>query len=223
MKIMKWLLMVILITSNLISYGQDMVSFDTIKLLKPDIKKGMPLMQALNLRKTTRELSDKKLTFQQLSELLWAANGINREDGKRTAPAAMNKQFVDLYVVLQEGIYKYNAILNRLEPVKKGDYRKETGSQDFVSVAAVNLLYVADQSKLNDLPSRAGKISTEEMLKWAYTGAGCQAENVSLYCASEGLGTVIRVSVDGAKIANLMNFLPGQTVLLAQTVGVVIR
>jgi nitroreductase len=214
-------IILIIISCQFICFAQDKLPFDTIKLLTPDKNKGIPVMQALNSRKTTRELSDKKLSFQQLSELLWAANGINRVDGKRTAPAAMNMQFVDLYVVAQEGIYVYDAIKNRLIPVKEGDFRKETGSQDFVSEAAVNLLYVADLEKLKNMPARISNLSNEDKLKWAYIGAGCQVENVNLYCASEGLGEVVRGSVDAQKIQNLIKTHPEQVVLIAQTVGVV--
>jgi hypothetical protein len=124
---------------------------DTIILPKPNLEKGMPLMQALNIRKSSRSFSDIKISTQQLSELLWAANGVNRNDGKRTAPSAVNVQFVDIYVVTQEAVYLFDAIKHRLIPIVVGDFRKDCGSQDFVAVAALNLVYVAnfDPSKKN--------------------------------------------------------------------------
>lgn len=215
------ILTLVLISCQLYCNAQDKFSFDTIKLSAPDKSKGIPVMQALNQRKTTRELSDKKLSIQQLSEILWTANGLNRDDGKRTAPAAMNKQFVDIFVVIQEGVFLYDGIKNRLIPIKEGDFRKETGSQDFVSLAAVNLVFVADLDKLKNIAPQAANLSREDKLKWAYIGAGCQAENVHLFCASEGLGAVIRGSVDGQKFGNLLNLRPEQVVLMAQTIGVI--
>jgi nitroreductase len=209
----------IFFSTQLFCFSQDKLPFDTIKLTLPDKNKGIPVMQALNQRKTTRELSDKKLSIQQLSELLWAANGVNREDGKRTAPAAMNKQFVDIYLVLQEGIYIYDPIKNRLIPFKEGDFRKETGSQEFVSIAPVTLVFVSDLAKIQTLPAQAANLSKEDKLKWAYIGAGCMAENVHLYCSSEGLGAVVRGSIDGQKFGKIMNMRSEQEVLFAQTVG----
>ena len=214
-------LSIIIISAQLFCFAQDKLPFDTIKLLITDKNKGIPVMQALNQRKTTRDLSDKKLCLLQLSDVLWSANGINREDGKRTAPAAMNKQFVDIYVVAQEGVYLYDAIKNRLIPIIAGDFRKETGSQDFVSIAAVNLVFVADLEKLKNMPPQAAGLSREDKLKWAYIGIGCEAENVNIYCASEGLGAVVRGSVDAQKIGNLIKIRPEQVVLMAQTVGVI--
>jgi nitroreductase len=214
-------LVVILFISYMAGFSQDNLVFDTIKLSLPDKNKGISVMQALNKRKTTRELSDKKLALQQLSELLWAANGVNREDGKRTAPAAMNKQLVDLYVVLQEGVFLYDAIKNQLIPVAKGDFRKETGAQEFVSAAAVNLVYIADLAKLKDFPAFAASLTREEKLKWGYIAAGCQSENVHIYCASEGLGAVVRGSVDSEKFGRIVKIRPEQVVLMGQTVGVV--
>jgi hypothetical protein len=114
-----------------------------IKLNQPDLKKGVPMMEALKKRKTERNISDKKLTLQQLSEVLWAADGINRpNEGKRTSPAAMAKYAVDIYAVLPEGVYLYDVAKHELSPIVKGDFRKESGMQEFVYIAPVNLVYV---------------------------------------------------------------------------------
>jgi len=199
---------------------QSPPKMEAIRLPAPKMEKGIPLMEALKKRKSERSYAEKKLSLQQLSELLWAANGVNRDDGRRTAPAAVNKQAVDLYVVLSEGVYLYDAQANRLNPVKAGDYRTATGSQDFVKTAPMALVFVADLGKLKDLPERARNLDEEMKIRWALVSAGCQSQNVSLYCASEGLGTVVRGSIDAKTFADAVGLRPDQRVLFAQTVGV---
>jgi nitroreductase len=187
-----------------------------IKLDLPKLDKGISIMQALKNRKSVKELSDKKLSLQHLSEILWAANGVNREDGKRTAPSAMNKHLVDVYVVLQEGVYLYEPVKHQLLPIVEGDFRKMAGRQDYVYTAPVNLIYVADLGKLKDLGVTA---PTEEKLKWAYIEAGHKAENVYLYCASEVLGATTRMLIDKEKFDNVVKLRSEQIIISAQTVG----
>ena len=176
-----------------------------IQLPTPGKKGGKPLMQALSERKSTREFEEKELPNDVLSDLLWAANGFNRED-KRTAPTANNKQELELYVVLKNGIYFYNAREHKLSLVKKGDYRKSAGPQAFVANAPVNILFVSD----------SGKASSKN---YAYTNCGFISQNIYLYCASQGLGTVVRGSFDKKVLEELLQLPSGQEVLLAQTVG----
>lgn len=192
------------------------MDINPIKLNSPKLDKGISIMQALKNRKSERDLSDKKLSLQHLSELLWAANGVNREDGKRTAPSALNRHTADVYVVLQEGVYLYKPVKHQLIPIVEGDFRKLTGTQDYVYTAPVNLIYVADLDKLKDLPKPA---STDEKLKWACIEAGHKAENVYLYCASEGLGATTRMLIDKEKIGNTIKLRSEQIVILAQAVG----
>ncbi|HBG56675.1 MAG TPA: nitroreductase [Porphyromonadaceae bacterium] len=177
-----------------------------IQLPTSDRTGGKPLMQALNERKSTRSYQNKALTLQQLSDLLWAANGFNRDD-KRTAPTANNRQELELYVAMQSGLYYYDARKHLLKEVKKGDYRAETGVQDFVAQAALNLIFVSDMEKAS------GR-------QYAYTDCGFVSQNVYLYCASAGLGSVVRGSFDKEKIGKLLNLSTRQEVLLTQTVGV---
>jgi nitroreductase len=181
-----------------------------IKLNPPDLNKGIPLMAALKKRRTQREISDKKLTLQQLSELLWAADGINRPDGKRTSPAAMAKYAVDIYVVLPEGVYLYDVAKHELAPVAKGDFRKLAGVQDFVYIAPVNLVYVLNikSPKNSPMPNSRDK----------YVEVGCLAQNVYLYCASEGLGATVRGMIDQKKFGEVIKVKPEQ-IVLAQTIG----
>jgi nitroreductase len=186
-----------------------------IKLNQPDLKKGVPMMEALSKRKTERNLSDKKLTLQQLSELLWAAEGVNRPDGKRTVPAAMAKYAVDIYAVLPEGVYFYNVAKHELSLVTKGDFRRDSGMQEFVYIASVNLVYVLNLKNWQNL---SRPIPEQKRDRWIAVELGCIAQNVHLYCASEGLGTVIRGMIDENKFSEVIKVKPEQ-ILMAQTVG----
>ena len=185
----------------------------TINLPAPQTTGGMPLMQVLKARHSTREFSSRKLPLQVLSNLLWAAFGVNRpESGKRTAPSAMNRQEIAIYVATADGLYVYDAKGNKLDPVLNEDVRAATGTQSFVGEAPVNLVYVADLAK-------AGGASAED--RALYTGAdtGVIAQNVYLFCASEGLGVVVRGSVNRTALAKNMKLRPDQKIILAQTVG----
>jgi nitroreductase len=173
------------------------------------------MMEALKKRKTERNLSDKKLTLQQLSEVLWAADGVNRPDGKRTAPAAMAKYAVDIYAVLPEGVYLYDVAKHELTLVTKGDFRKESGMQDFVYIAPLNLVYVLNLKNWQDVRR---PIPEQKRDRWIAVELGCIAQNVHLYCASEGLGTVIRGMINEKKFSEAIKVKPEQ-ILMAQTVG----
>lgn len=186
-----------------------------IKLNPPDLKKGVGLMEALKKRKTHRNISDKKITMQQLSELLWAADGVNRPDGKRTSPAAMAKYAVDIYVVLPEGVYLYDVAKHELVPVAKGDFRRESGLQDFVYIAPVNLVYVVNLKSWQDL---GRPIPDDKRDRWIQCEVGCIVQNVYLYCASEGLGSVVRGYIDEKKLSEVIKVKPEQ-VVLAHTIG----
>ena len=183
-----------------------------VKLPLAQTDGGRPLMQVLKDRKSTREFGPGTLSPQTLSNLLWAAFGINRPDGHRTAPSAMNWQEVSIYVATPEGVYIYDAKDNALDPVLAGDFRAATGTQSFVKDAAVNLVYVSNLSKTDSAAS-----SEAEM----YTAAdvGFIAQNVYLYCASEGLATVVRGSIDKPALAKTLNLQPNQKIILAQSVG----
>ena len=184
-----------------------------IALPPPRTEGGMPLMQALKERQTSRAFSTKPLPDQMLSDLLWAAYGVNRpESGKRTAPSARNWQEMDVYAVMEQGAYLYDAKANTLRAVAGGDLRKLTGPQAFVGAAPLNLVYVADTARM------AGSSPEDQAL---YSGAdvGFISQNVYLYCASEGLATVVRGMVDRDALANALS-LPGEKkIILAQTVG----
>lgn len=184
----------------------------TIPLPKPATTGGMPLMQALSARKSAREFSPEKLSSQALSSLLWAAYGVNRPDGRRTAPSASNRQTIDIYAVLPEGVYLYIAKEHRLDLVVSGDLRAATGVQPFVAQAPLNLVFVADYARMSEMP---------EMTKMLYSAAetGSIGQNVYLYCASEGFSAVIRAMVNREALAKALNLRPDQKIMLSQTVG----
>ncbi|MFA5143321.1 MAG: SagB/ThcOx family dehydrogenase [Candidatus Omnitrophota bacterium] len=214
MKTGKFFLVVIAVMSAFIfSLVCDAGELKPIKLPPPQTEGGKPLMQALKERKSMREFSPKELPPQVLSDLLWAACGINRPDsGGRTAPTARNMQEIDIYVSKAEGLYLYDAKANSLLPVMTGDIRASTGSQPFVKDAPVNLIFVADMAKMPGMPQDA-------MDFYVATDTGYISENVYLYCASAGLATVVRGLVDKPVLSNVMKLRPGQKIILAQTAG----
>jgi len=192
-----------------------------IRLLAPGIHGERALMQLLQERRSVREFDEgRDLPLQVLSDLLWAAWGVNRPDlGKRTAPSAMNWQEVDLYVAMKQGVYLYDAAQNTLRPILARDVRAETGRfiQRFVAGAPVNLVYVADFSRV----SLTGKlaVSDEEKLIYSAATTGCIVQNVYLFCASEGLGTVVRGLINRDALRESLGLSEDQRILLAQTVG----
>jgi nitroreductase len=183
-----------------------------LDLPPPRTEGGKPLMQALKERRSTRAFSPEKLPPQVLSGLLWAAFGVNRPDGHRTAPSAMNRQTIDIYLATPDGLYLYEAKSHRLQGILPEDVRAATGTQDFVRAAAVNLVYVADYARM-------GNSSPDDKLLYSGAETGFIAQNVYLYCASEGLVTVVRASVDRAALARTMHLRPDQHIVLAQSVG----
>ncbi len=183
-----------------------------IQLIQPQMGSGNPFMQLLWKRMTSREFSEQPLPVEVLSNMLWAAFGINRPDGRRTAPSAMNKQEIDIYAALPSGLYLYDAKASRLNPILAGDIRGMTGLQPYVKGAAVNLVLVADYSKM-----APGTDEVKASLSAA--NAGFISENVYLYCASEGLAAVARVNIDRPALASVMKLRPDQKIVLAQSVG----
>ncbi len=184
-----------------------------IQLMKPQIEGGKPLMKALKDRSSSRSFSKEKLSSQVLSNLLWAAFGVNRPDeGKRTAPSARNWQEIDIYVAMADGLYLYEAMDHMLKPVLSGDLRPMAGIQDFVKDAPVNLVYVADFSKMGDA-------TKDDKALYSAVDTGFISQNVYLFCSSEGLATVVRGSIDREALAKAMKLRPDQKIIIAQTVG----
>lgn len=193
------------------AYAQELKS---IKLNRPDTKRGMSLMQTLEKRCSVREYADKKLTIQDLSDLLWAANGVNRpESGKRTAPSAMNMQEVAVYVCMPEGAYLYDAKTHTLNPVAKGDLRPAVaGQQSFAAKVPVCLVLVADISRFT-----SG--NKEQNLLMGAVDAGIVSQNISLFCTAAGLATVPRASMDQNKLRGALKLNESQHLLMNHPVG----
>jgi SagB-type dehydrogenase family enzyme len=185
----------------------------SIQLLKPQMDGGRPLMQVLKDRSSSRAFSSEKLPLQVLSNMLWAAFGVNRPDsGKRTAPSAKDRQEIDIYVATADGLYLYNAKAHKLELILAKDIRAMTGVQEFVGKAPVNLIYVADFTRMGERPE-------DEKIFYSAANTGFISQNVYLYCASEGLATVVRGWVDRPALAKVIGLRPDQRITLAQTVG----
>jgi len=192
------------------TFAQELKS---IQLPKPQLDGGKPLMQVLKDRKSSRDFSSEKLPPQVLSNLLWAASGVNRpESGRRTAPTASNWQEMDIYVATADGLYLYDAKPHLLKPVLVEDIRALTGRQSFVREAALNLIYVADFSRI-------GRGTDEEKDFFSAADTGFIAQNVYLFCASEGLATVVRANIDRPTLDKTMKLGPDQRITLSQTVG----
>ena len=184
-----------------------------IQLPEPNMTGGKPLMEVLKERHSSREFSTEKLPLPVLSDMLWAAFGINRPDvKKRTAPSAMDRQEVDIYVTTADGLYLYDTEACALQPILKEDIRAKAGKQDFVAQAPVNLVYVADFAKMGDA-------SDDDKKLYSAADVGFIAENVYLFCASEGLATVVRGGIDRPALAKVMRLRPDQKIIVAQSVG----
>jgi nitroreductase len=174
---------------------------------------GVPLMQALWQRQSQRDFSTQPLSEPVLGELLWAAAGVNRPSlGGRTAPSAMNSQEVDVFVALPAGLYRYEPTAHALRLEVPSDVRGVTGYQDFTDEAALDLVFVADHRRMPLVPAAQREA-------YAFAAAGAMAQNVYLYCASQGLATVIRAWIDRHALGQAMELGADQQVLLAQTVG----
>jgi nitroreductase len=185
---------------------------EIIKLPAPKTEGGMPLMQALKERKSSREFGPQKLPLPVLSNLLWAAWGVNRPDGHRTAPSARNSQEIDVYIAMSDGLFLYEPKEHQLRRVLSEDIRAATGTNDYVKDAALNLVYVADLTR--------GNLKEPDIIEF-YSGADTAflAQNVYLFCASEGLAVVVRGSIDRPMLAKKMKLRADQKITLSQSVG----
>ncbi len=203
----------LLLLSLLLSraFAADVPQLKPMSLPPPQLTAGKPLMQVLQQRKTTREMEPDKLSRQQLSNLLWAGFGINRpQEGRRTAPSAMNAQEVDLYVAFPEGLFLYEPSANELKPIMAKDLREKTG-QSFSKDASLVLILVADLTRL-------AKAKPDMRLSYATFDGGCISQNIYLYCASEGLATCV-YDLNRTAVAEALGLKSEQHVVMAQAVG----
>jgi nitroreductase len=218
------------------SKAQELAS---IKLNEPNKKRGSSVMEALSLRASVREWSDKEISVQDLSDLLWAANGINRpESKKRTAASAMNSQDVDIYVFNKEGVYLYDAVQHSLMPILAGDHRSEIGmprrggpggpgappgappagappakpAGGASAPASVHLVLVSDNS-------RFGNGTPELKREWGAIDVGLVSQNIAVFCAGTGMATRPRASVDKEKVRAMLKLKELQFPVLEHPVG----
>ena len=184
-----------------------------VRLLPEPAKTGgMSLMQALSLRRSTREFSTRKIPDQVLGELLWAAYGVNRPSGDRTAPCWRHIVVIDVYAAMADGLWLYDPKRHALVAHPAGDIRAHTGRQDFPAIAPLNLVYVAHGERMKEL-------TPENRTLFCSVDAAFVGQNVYLYCAAAGLATVFRGAVDYPKLARAMRLPEDQFVTFAQTVG----
>jgi SagB-type dehydrogenase family enzyme len=197
---------------GMIGAGQTQ-EMGAIKLPSPETTGGMPLMQALKVRHSTREFGSQPLPSQILSNLLWAASGVNRSDtGQRTAPSAHDWREIDVYVVTADGAYRYDAPSHTLIKVVTGDIRPLTGVQEFVATVPLNLVYAADLDRMSGA-------SAEDRTFYSAADAGFIAQNVYLHCASSGLAVVVRGLVDREALGAALGLGKHQRIILAKSVG----
>lgn len=194
------ILATLLLACTLSTQAQD------INLPKPQQQKekAMSVTKALATRHSVREYSDKELTLQQISNLCWAAFGVSRNDNFRTAPTAMNRKEIRLYVFTKQGAYEYDALANTLVEKAKGDHRSLVAGgpqfrQDFVLQAPVSLVMVIDYNMFSQ-----GK-HDERSTMMCCVDAGNVSENVNLYCQAVGLATVPRATMDSEGIKALLH------------------
>lgn len=182
----------------------------TVALPPPDISGATggtgnkPLMQALAARASTRSFREDAIPDQVLGDLLWAAWGVNRPDGRRTVPTARNRQGMDVYVVRADGAWRYDGTTHALEPAADGDLRPLLARQSFVATAPLTLVYTA---------------SASEDPVYAAMHAGSMYQGAGLYCASAGLGNVVRASYDEAALHAALRLPADRRIVISQTVG----
>jgi nitroreductase len=184
----------------------------SIQLPPPELGGGMGLMEALTLRHSSREYRSEPLPLPMLSSLLWAADGVNRDGAGRTAPSALDAREIDIVVALPDGAYRFDPAAHALELLAAADLRRVTGYQDFVDDAPLDLVYIADHSRMKAVP-------VAQRTVYASVATGAIAQNVYLFCAASGLSTVLRAWINREAIAHALGLAPDQEVLLSQTVG----
>ncbi len=191
----------------------------TIKLQRPVVDEGISVKQALDRRMSHREFSPAPLSLKHLSEILWAAYGINRADGRRTVPAAWGIYGLDVFAVTADGVYSYDPKAHELRLVAEGDKRDLCGMQEFVGTAPLNLLFFADYSRMHLDDARFEPMLQEMLPVVAALDAGAGAENVYLYCTDAALRLVERVLIDEEAFKQACGLGENLHFVVAQTIG----
>lgn len=205
---------VLLALASLLFMNLAAQELSVIKLNAPNKERGLSIMQALDKRASAKEFNSKELSLQDLSDLVWAANGINRpSEGKRTAPSAVNAQDVDVYVCLPKGFYLYDAKEHQLKPIAAGDHRKAVaGKQPNFATAPLFLVLVSDISRFK-MQDEAGNLSLAAM------DAGIVSQNIALFCSGTGLQTRPRAYMDKDQLKTILKLTDKQHLMLNMPVG----
>lgn len=207
---MKYILIAALAFASLVN-----INAQDIKLNEPVKTGGISVMEAFAKRQSSSEFADKELSIQDLSNLLWAANGINRENGKKTAPSAQNSQDIDVYVALPNAVYKFDAQVNNLILISEGDYRGLAGGKKDNPLPPSILYIVADASKYK--PSAYNSI--EHITDMNKVDTGIVSQNISIFCSGMGLGTKPRAQMNHAELKKVLKLSDSQTLMLNHPVG----
>lgn len=205
-----------IVTISLIALALAVSAENVKPITLPTVEKtgGMPLMQALAERRSSRSFATAEVPDVLLSRMLWAACGINRPDGRRTTPTAKNTQDMDIYVMRASGAYRYDARTHALVPVNSGDHRQTAGKQKYAQEAPLTLIYVQDTERsLKDDSPQYGTV------RYGGVHAGAIMQNVYLFCAQERLACVARMFIDYETLGRVLKLRPGQRIILAQSIG----
>jgi SagB-type dehydrogenase family enzyme len=221
-----------MVTTQKVSRNASIKNLAPIVLLKPKAIKDKTVFKAIQQRQTIREISDKKIPLQTLSNLLWAACGVNRKSGPfgnpgRTSATASSSQEIDIYVALKEGIYLYDAFLHKLIPVIAGDHRKLAIGKGQLSLgdkAPVRLIYVADIDKLANTKGfhEPGLQNPEVQKSYYFVDTGIIAGNIYLFAASQGLASWFH-NCNKQELAPLLKLRKDQRVIFGHTIGYPLR
>lgn len=210
---MKYLLIAVLAFASCLNINAQ--SSSNIQLNDPVKTGGLSVMEAFANRQSSSEFADKELSMQDLSNLLWAANGINRENGKKTAPSAQNSQDIDIYVALPKAVYKFDAQSNNLVFIAEGDYRSLAGGKKDTPLPPSILYLVADASKYK--PSAYNTM--EHITDMNKVDAGIVSQNISVFCSGMGLGTKPRAQMNHAELKKVLKLNDNQSLILNHPIG----
>ena len=201
----------IILTALLFVVTLNAQQLSTIKLNAPDKSRGAAVMKALNDRRSTIDYTEQALSHQDMSDLFWAAHGINRPDeGKRTTGSAMNRQDVMVYAFTTEGAYFYDAGAHELQPVTTGDHRTLFGER---SMTPMIILLVSDVAKF-------GEVGDPTLRReWGAIDVGLVSQNIALFCSGTGIGTKPRAGMDREAISSLLKLTDLQLPMLNHAVG----
>lgn len=202
---------ILAIAVSTVIFGSLSLPAQDLKLPAPDVKGGKPLMQCMALRKSSRSFSSRALPPQILANIFYAADGITREDGRKTVPTARNAQNQLIYAATADGSWLYQPQTNTLKKIGSKDIRALCGKQKFHTKAPLVLIYVAEPAKVGNTP--------EQQQNYAANHAGYSSQNVYLYAASEGLATVVCAMVDRDALAKALNLPAGQQIMYSQPIG----